>query len=81
MIQKNFGFCPKNKEIACAVLLRSRPLAGMVRALISLGGPFEIALPGIIGLISATFGIWAGVGSLSAAPLLILLFLPGTREK
>jgi predicted MFS family arabinose efflux permease len=54
--------------------------AGMVRAIISLGGPFEIALPGIIGLISTTFGIWAGVGSLSVAPLLVLLFLPGTRE-
>jgi MFS family permease len=55
--------------------------AGMVRAIINLGSPFEIALPGIIGLISATFGIWAGVGSLGAAPLLVLLFLPGTREK
>jgi fucose permease len=54
--------------------------AGLVRALISLGGPFEVALPGIIGLISSTLGIWSGVAALGVAPLIVLLLLPGTRE-
>jgi hypothetical protein len=60
-------------------LFPGRP--GMVRTLISLGGPFEIALPGIVGLIAGTFGIEAGVAVLGTAPLLILLLLPGTRAQ
>jgi MFS family permease len=54
---------------------------GMVRTLIGLGGPFEIALPGIIGLIAGNFGIRAGVAALGIAPLLVLLLLPGTKEQ
>jgi Na+/melibiose symporter-like transporter len=54
---------------------------GMVRTLISLGGPFEIVLPGIVGLIASNFGIRAGVAVLGIAPLLVLLLLPGTRTQ
>jgi len=59
--------------------LPGRP--GMVRTLISLGGPFEVALPGIVGLIAGNFGILAGVATLGVAPLLVLLLLPGTRAR
>jgi hypothetical protein len=52
-----------------------------VRTLIGLDGPFEIALPGIVGLIAGKSGIWAGVATLGIAPLLVLLLLPGTRAQ
>ena len=54
---------------------------GMVRTLISLGGPFEIALPGIVGLIANKSGIQTGMAVLGIAPLLVLLLLPGTRTQ
>jgi predicted MFS family arabinose efflux permease len=54
---------------------------GLVRTFIGLGGPFEIALPGIVGLIAGKSGIWAGVATLGIAPLLVLLLLPGTRAQ
>ncbi len=50
--------------------------SGTVRAVIGLGMPFEIALPGAVGLVAARFGILAGVGLLGTAPFLILLLLP-----
>jgi hypothetical protein len=53
----------------------------MVRTLISLGGPFEIVLPGIVGLIASNSGIRAGVAVLGIAPLLVLLLLPGTMTQ
>jgi MFS family permease len=50
--------------------------SGTVLAVISLGGPFEIALPGIIGFVAARFGLLAGLGLLGLAPLLMLLLAP-----
>ena len=50
--------------------------SGTVRAVIGLGMPFEIALPGIVGLIATRFGLLVAVGLLGSAPLLILLLVP-----
>lgn len=50
--------------------------SGTVLAVISLGGPFEIALPGIIGFMAARFGLLAGLGLLGLAPVLMLLLAP-----
>lgn len=50
--------------------------SGTVRAVVSLGGPFEIALPGIVGFIAARFGLLAGLGLLGLAPILMLLLAP-----
>ena len=50
--------------------------SGTVLAVISLGGPFEIALPGIVGFIAARFGLLAGLGLLGLAPVLMLLLAP-----
>lgn len=53
--------------------------SGLVRTVIGLGQPFEMALPGAVGLISASFGVLAGLGVLGLAPLLMLLLLPTRR--
>jgi len=50
--------------------------SGTVRAVVSLGGPFEIALPGIVGFIAGRFGLLAGLRLLGLAPLLMLLLVP-----
>ena len=50
--------------------------SGTVLAVISLGGPFEIALPGIIGYVAARFGLLTGLGLLGLAPVLMLLLAP-----
>ncbi|TMC22761.1 MAG: MFS transporter [Chloroflexi bacterium] len=50
--------------------------SGMVRAIIGLGTPFEIALPGLVGLVAGHFGVLTGVALLGTAPLLILLLAP-----
>ncbi|MBV9707934.1 MAG: MFS transporter, partial [Chloroflexi bacterium] len=50
--------------------------SGTVRAVIGLGMPFEVALPGIVGLVASRFGVLAGVALLGLAPLLILLIAP-----
>jgi MFS family permease len=50
--------------------------SGTVLAVISLGGPFEIALPGIIGFVAARFGLLAALGLLGLAPVLMLLLAP-----
>jgi predicted MFS family arabinose efflux permease len=50
--------------------------SGTVRAVIGLGMPFEIVLPGVVGLVASRFGILAGVGLLGTASLLILLLVP-----
>lgn len=50
--------------------------SGTVRAVIGFGMPFEVALPGIVGLVAGRFGVLAGVGLLGTAPLLILLLAP-----
>jgi predicted MFS family arabinose efflux permease len=49
--------------------------SGTVRAVIGLGAPFEVALPGIVGIIAGHFGALAGVGLLGLAPVLILLLV------
>jgi MFS family permease len=50
--------------------------SGTVRVIVGLGQPFEILLPGFIGLVAARFGVLVGVGLLCTAPLWILLLLP-----
>ncbi|HLL80469.1 MAG TPA: MFS transporter [Ktedonobacteraceae bacterium] len=50
--------------------------SGMVQAIIQLGAPFEIVLPGIVGLLAARFGLLASLGFLGSAPLLFLLLAP-----
>jgi MFS family permease len=50
--------------------------SGTVRAIINLGAPFEVALPGIAGLIAGRFGILASLAFLGLAPLLILILIP-----
>jgi predicted MFS family arabinose efflux permease len=55
--------------------------SGTVRAIMGLGMPFEIALPGIVGLVASRFGVLAGVGLLGTAPLLILLLAPWRTQE
>lgn len=50
--------------------------SGTVRAVIGLGMPFEVVLPGIVGLVAGRFGLLAGIGLLGLAPLLVLLVVP-----
>ena len=50
--------------------------SGTVRAVVSLGAPFDVALPGIVGLIAGRFGLLAGLGFLGLAPALMLLLIP-----
>ena len=50
--------------------------SGLVLAVMSLGMPFEIALPGFIGLLSSRFGLVAGIGFLALSPLGVLLLQP-----
>ncbi len=50
--------------------------SGTVRAVIGLGAPFEVALPGIVGFVAGRFGILAGIGLLGLAPLFVLLLVP-----
>lgn len=53
--------------------------SGLVRTVIGLGAPFDMALPGAIGLIAASFGVLTGLGVLGLAPVLMLLLLPTRR--
>lgn len=50
--------------------------SGTVRTVVSLGAPFEVALPGIVGVLAARFGITAGVAFLGLAPAAVLLLAP-----
>ncbi len=54
--------------------------SGTVRAVIGLGAPFEVALPGLVGIVAGRFGALAGVALLGLAPLLILLLVPKSRK-
>ena len=49
---------------------------GTVQTVIALAAPFEIALPGVVGILSARYGITAGVAFLGLAPLGVLLLAP-----
>lgn len=50
--------------------------SGTVRAVDSLGAPFEIAVPLTVGLVAERFGISAGIALLGLAPIFVLLLLP-----
>ncbi len=64
--------------IAKAQAYARRPgRSGVVRAIISLGAPYEVALPGLIGLVVGHFGLRAGIGLLTLAPVLVLLLSIG----
>lgn len=54
--------------------------AGLIRAVISLGAPLEVALPASIGLVAQRFGLRAAIGILALAPALVLLMLIGLRK-
>ncbi|GCE12408.1 MFS transporter [Tengunoibacter tsumagoiensis] len=76
------GSCAGWYPIAKAEAYACRPgSSGLVRTVISLGAPFEMALPGAIGLISLNFGVLAGLGVLGLAPLLMLALLPYRQER
>lgn len=70
------GLYPVAKAEAYA---RQPGRSGVVRTVIGLGMPFEIALPGIVGLVASRFGVLAGVGLLGLAPLLVLIIVPRRR--
>ena len=53
--------------------------SGTVRAVMSLGAPFEVALPYIVGVVASHFGVIASLCLLGTAPLLILLFNPDNK--
>jgi MFS family permease len=67
--------------IAQAAAYSSYPgRSGLVLTVMSFSMPFEIALPGFIGLLSSRFGLAAGIGFLALAPVGVLLLQPrGTR--
>lgn len=72
------GWYPLAKAEAYA---RRPANSGVVRTVISLGAPFEMVLPGAIGLISTHFGVLVGLGVLGLAPLLLLTLLPYRRVR
>lgn len=49
--------------------------SAIVLALTSLGGPFEMLLPGIVGLVAGRFGLVAGLSVLASAPLWVILLV------
>jgi MFS family permease len=54
--------------------------SGTVRAVASLGAPFEVVLPYITGFVAGRFGVVASLCLLGTAPLLILLLRPGKKS-
>lgn len=54
--------------------------SGTVRAVMSLGAPFEVVLPYITGFVAGRFGVVASLCLLGTAPVLILLLNPGHRR-
>ncbi|MBO0777713.1 MAG: MFS transporter [Ktedonobacteraceae bacterium] len=55
--------------------------SGLVRTIVGLGAPFEMVLPGIVGVLAGQSGLLAGLALLGSAPLLILLALIGYKER
>jgi FSR family fosmidomycin resistance protein-like MFS transporter len=49
---------------------------GAVLAVIGLGAPFEMLLPGVVGIVASRFGLTAGLALLGLAPLGVLLLAP-----
>jgi MFS family permease len=72
----NFGAAGWYPIAQAAAYDRAPGHSGTVQAVISFGAPFEIALPGIAGLLAAHYGITAGVAFLGLAPLGVLLLAP-----
>lgn len=71
------GSCAGWYPLAQAAAYARKPAnSGVVLTVIGLGAPFDMALPGAIGLIAAQFGVLVGLGVLGLAPLLMLLLLP-----
>lgn len=63
--------------LAKAAAYDTRPgRTGAVRAVISIGAPFETVLPALVGVIAGHFGIIAGIAFLGLAPLAVLALLP-----
>lgn len=63
--------------LAKAAAYDTRPgKTGVVRAVISIGAPFETVLPTIVGIIAGHFGIVVGIAFLGLAPLGVLALLP-----
>ncbi|GHO45601.1 MFS transporter [Ktedonospora formicarum] len=54
--------------------------SGTVRAITSLGGPLEMALPNIVGVCISLGGIIAGIGILGLAPCFVLLLTLRDRK-
>jgi fucose permease len=55
--------------------------SGLVRTVISLGTPFEVVLPSIVGFVAGQFGVIASICILGTAPfLVILLAFKGTSR-
>lgn len=50
--------------------------SGTVRAVKSLGAPFEIVLPLVVGAVAQRWSVTAGLGVLCLAPVFVLLLLP-----
>jgi MFS family permease len=66
--------------IAQAAAYSSYPgRSGLVLAVMSLGIPIDIALPGFVGLLASQFGLVAAIGFLALSPLGVLLLVP--RQK
>jgi fucose permease len=72
----NFGAAGWYPIAQAAAYDRAPGHSATVQAVISFGAPFEIALPGIVGLLAAQYGITAGVAFLGLAPLGVLLLVP-----
>ncbi len=53
---------------------------GTVRAVISLFAAVDVALPGLVSIIVARFGLIEGLGFLGLAPVLMLFLLVGVRD-
>ncbi|MBV9711580.1 MAG: MFS transporter [Ktedonobacteraceae bacterium] len=53
--------------------------SGTVLAVMSLGAPFEVALPYVTGFVASRFGVVASLCLLGTAPLLILILKPGKK--
>lgn len=72
------GWYPLAKAAAYA---RLPGRSGMVRAIIAIGDPVEIAMPGLVGLIAGQFGLGAAIAFLGCSSLgvLALALLPGGR--
>ncbi len=55
--------------------------SGTVRAVASLGTPFEVVLPYVTGFVADRFGVVASLCLLGTAPLLIILLTPGKSRR